>query len=215
MGRRSTADGGRPRRALARGAAWSATERPFAVPAPALALSCSAQPLALSEDDPRHTTRHGPEIPRDRTRYRLLDLQGEDVGTVSVAAEGTPLLAAEGAGLALAGQSLEWRVDVTLDRPALRLTLRIHGVDLVLPDGTSTGRGDTVTVAVAGGSASIIGESVPTAARAAAGEGRGPWPAIQLTLTGAVTAFSLQGPPAPAPVSSGRPIRVTALEACF
>ncbi len=211
MGRRSTADGGRPRRALARGAAWSATERPFAVPAPALALSCSAQPLALSEDDPRH----GPEIPRDRTRYRLLDLQGEDVGTVSVAAEGAPRLAAEGAGLALAGQSLEWRVDVDLDRPALRLTLRVHGVDFVLPDGTGTGRGDAVTVAVAGGSASIIGESVPTAARAAAGEGRGPWPAIQLTLTGAVTAFSLQGPPAPAPVGSGRPIRVTALEACF
>lgn len=215
MGRRSRADGDRPRRALARGAAWTGTERPSAVPAPALALSCSAQPLALSEDERRDTTRHEDAALQEPTCYRLRDLHGEDVGTVSVAAEGALLLDAERAGLALALRSPGWRIEVALDRPALRLALRIHGVDLVLPERTGTGHGGAVTVAVDGGSASTVGEPVPTAARAAAGEGRGPWSAIQLTLTGAVTAFSLQGPPASAPVGSERSIRITDLEACF
>lgn len=171
MGRRSTADGGRPRRALARGAAWTASERPSAVPAPAIALSCSAQPLTLVEDDRPDTIRHEDTVPQKPMNYLLRDPHGEDVGTVSVASEGAPLLEAEGAGLALDRQSPEWRIEVALERPALRLTLQIHGIDLVLPEGTDTGHGGAVTVAVDGGSASIIGEPVPTAARAAAGGG--------------------------------------------
>ncbi|OFT56245.1 hypothetical protein HMPREF3159_09510 [Brachybacterium sp. HMSC06H03] len=70
MGRGTRADGGRPRRALARGAAWTAAERPSAVPAPAIALSCSAQALTLVEGDRPDTIRQEDTVPQEPMNYR-------------------------------------------------------------------------------------------------------------------------------------------------